>query len=75
MCCTDEQKAKYNPAMLEILPSHISPSYAFNNKTKDNYAAFNKPGYEEFTHLWQPTSSQPMHGCFFEPLCLLPYAI
>ena len=44
MCCTDEEKAKYNHDMLNIMPSHVSPSFAYNAKTKDHYAAFNKPG-------------------------------
>ncbi len=44
MCCTDEQKAAYNHEMLNMMPTHISPSFAYNEKTKDHYAAFNKPG-------------------------------
>lgn len=26
------------------MPSHVAPSFAYNEKTKDHYAAFNKPG-------------------------------
>lgn len=44
MCCTDEEKAKYNPDNLKVMPTHIAPSFAHNKKTDDYYAAFNKPG-------------------------------
>ena len=44
MCCTDEQKSNYNHDMLDIMPTHIAPSFAYDEKTKDYYAAFNKPG-------------------------------
>ena len=44
MCCTDEEKARYNHDMLELMPSHIAPSFAYNERAKDHYAAYNKPG-------------------------------
>ena len=45
MCCTDEEKASYPQDMLTIMDTHVAPSFAFDKKTNDHYAAFNKPGY------------------------------
>ncbi len=44
MCCTDEEKASYPKDMLTIMDTHVAPSFAFDKKTNDHYAAFNKPG-------------------------------
>lgn len=39
MCCTDEEKARYNQQLLSIVETHIAPSFAHNPKTDDFYAA------------------------------------
>lgn len=39
MCCTDEEKARYNQQLLSIVDTHIAPSFAKNVKTNDFYAA------------------------------------
>lgn len=44
MCCTDEEKARYNKELLNLMPTHIAKSFEYDEKTKDHYAAFNKPG-------------------------------
>ena len=53
MCCTDEERAKYNPALVSIVDTHIAPSFANNNRTQDFYAAYNKPGavYDWLMHV------------------------
>lgn len=44
MCCTDDERKRYHTQLLEIMPTHIAPSFAYNERTKDHYAAYNKPG-------------------------------
>lgn len=44
MCCTDEQKARYDKELLSLVETHVAPSFAYNPRTKDHYAAYNKPG-------------------------------
>lgn len=43
MCCTPEEKAKYNQDLLKETDTHIAPSYTIHPVTHDNYAAYNKP--------------------------------
>ncbi|KAL6753820.1 peptidyl serine alpha-galactosyltransferase [Haematococcus lacustris] len=44
MCCTDEQRKRYNQQLLDLMATHVAPSFAINPRTGDNYAAYNKPG-------------------------------
>ncbi|KXZ52846.1 hypothetical protein GPECTOR_8g229 [Gonium pectorale] len=44
MCCTDEERKRYNEQLLSIVQTHVAPSFARNEKTGDWYAAYNKPG-------------------------------
>lgn len=34
MCCTDEERARYNEQLLTLMPTHVAKSYAYNEKTK-----------------------------------------
>jgi hypothetical protein len=46
MCCTPEEKAKYlkeRKEMLDLMDTHIAPSFTVHPRTKDIYAAYNKP--------------------------------
>jgi hypothetical protein len=42
MCCKDEERQRYNQQLLNLMPTHVAPSFAIRNE--DNYAAYNKPG-------------------------------
>jgi peptidyl serine alpha-galactosyltransferase len=44
MCCTEEERKKYNSEMLNMVETHIAPSYTVHPRTGDVYAAYNKPG-------------------------------
>lgn len=35
MCCTDEERARYNQQLLEIVQTHVAPSFARNEKHND----------------------------------------
>lgn len=59
MSCTDEEAAAFDAAMLQIVPSHIAPSYAVHPKTQDPYTPYNKPvsimdwmAHEEVAEEW-----------------------
>ncbi|EFJ40854.1 hypothetical protein VOLCADRAFT_121680 [Volvox carteri f. nagariensis] len=53
MCCTDEERKRYNEQLLSIVQTHVAPSFAHNEKTDDWYAAYNKPGavYDWLKHV------------------------
>ncbi|KAG2499026.1 hypothetical protein HYH03_003211 [Edaphochlamys debaryana] len=53
MCCTDEERKRYNEQLLTIVKTHVAPSFAHNEKTNDFYAAYNKPGavYDFLKHV------------------------
>lgn len=44
MCCTENERKRYDHELLNLMPTHVAPSFAHNPKTNDDYAAFNKPG-------------------------------
>jgi peptidyl serine alpha-galactosyltransferase len=44
MCCTPEEAAAYSPDLRQLVPTHVAPSFAHNQRTGDSYAAYNKPG-------------------------------
>ncbi|KAG2453606.1 hypothetical protein HYH02_001824 [Chlamydomonas schloesseri] len=56
MCCTDEERKRYNEQLLSIVQTHVAPSFAKNEKTGDFYAAYNKPGavYDWLKHVDPP---------------------
>ncbi|KAG2439207.1 hypothetical protein HXX76_004570 [Chlamydomonas incerta] len=56
MCCTDEERKRYNEQLLSIVKTHVAPSFAKNQKTGDFYAAYNKPGavYDWLKHVDPP---------------------
>lgn len=43
MCCSEDEKKKYPKEMLEIMNTHIAPSFTIHPRTGDHYAAYNKP--------------------------------
>lgn len=43
MCCTEDQAKKYNKDMLNLVKTHIAPSYTVHPSTGDVYPAYNKP--------------------------------
>ncbi|GFR43751.1 hypothetical protein Agub_g4863 [Astrephomene gubernaculifera] len=44
MCCTEEERKRYNEQLLSIVETHVAHSFARNERTNDYYAAYNKPG-------------------------------
>lgn len=44
MCCTDEERAQIDSVLLNVLPTHVAKSYTWNERLKDYYQAYNKPG-------------------------------
>eukprot|EP00197_Chlamydomonas_leiostraca_P011661 CAMPEP_0202878240 /NCGR_PEP_ID=MMETSP1391-20130828/31891_1 /ASSEMBLY_ACC=CAM_ASM_000867 /TAXON_ID=1034604 /ORGANISM="Chlamydomonas leiostraca, Strain SAG 11-49" /LENGTH=283 /DNA_ID=CAMNT_0049560401 /DNA_START=177 /DNA_END=1025 /DNA_ORIENTATION=- len=44
MCCTEDERKRYDQTLLNLMPTHVAPSFAYNERTKDHYAAYNKPG-------------------------------
>lgn len=43
MCCTPEEKAKYDAALQHEVDTWVAPSFTIHPVTKDHYAAYNKP--------------------------------
>ncbi len=39
MCCTDEERKRYNEQLLSIVKTHVAPSFAKNEKTGDFVSA------------------------------------
>ncbi|KAG2499027.1 hypothetical protein HYH03_003212 [Edaphochlamys debaryana] len=44
MCCSEKDFKRYPKAILDLVPTHVAPSFTYNNKTNDWYVAYNKPG-------------------------------
>jgi hypothetical protein len=42
--CSPEETDKYGKVMMEVMPTFWARQYAYNQKIKDWYAAYNKPG-------------------------------
>jgi len=43
MCCTPEEKAKYDTTLQREVETWVAPSFTIHPRTGDNYAAYNKP--------------------------------
>lgn len=42
-CCSDAERAAYDPALLPLVTTHFAPSYTTHPVTGDHYPAYNKP--------------------------------
>lgn len=53
MCCTEEERKRYNHQLLNLMHTHVAKSFTYDEKTNDHYAAFNKPGalYDWLGHV------------------------
>ena len=43
MCCAPEERRAYGGEALDLVTTHVAPSFTVHPKTGDHYAAYNKP--------------------------------
>lgn len=66
MCCTEEERKRYNEQLLSIVNTHVAPSFAKNEKTGDHVSV--EPKLEPMSRGLPLTAKRVLQVMPFTPI-------